>query len=164
MMKGSIDIATLAIVMVPMSIFLIFSGQQLSKAAIDTSLRSSFELGKNKFKAQNKLYQVLHYRPTPSDKPLYKKIVNLKASNNPDSINSTIQDRAFQVMSADSSMYYEVVINYPDGSKIEASTWDNPDSSWMHYLPDPNTKRVGGINLPSPKKGTITVNIRVLSG
>lgn len=163
-MKGSIDIVTLVIVMVPMSIFLIIGGQRLSKAAIDTSLQSSYDVGTEKFKSQNKIYQILHSRETVSDEPLYKKIVRLPVASNPDSLNSSIESQAHDLLSRDTENYYEFIVQYPDGDQLKASTWTDPStSSTMSLSPNPNTRERAEIHLPSPREGFVEVSIRVLS-
>lgn len=162
-MKGSIDIVTLVIVMVPMSIFLIFGGQRLSKASIDTSLKASYHVGQEQVKSQNKIYQVLNYRNKMSDEPLYKKIVRLPVSPNPDSLNNTIQEGAHKLLLQDTENFYQFVVEYPDGDKIKASTWNDPSNADIPLTSKPTTYESAKIHLPSPKDGFIDVSIRALS-
>ncbi|MFB6180584.1 MAG: hypothetical protein ABEJ93_01775 [Candidatus Nanohalobium sp.] len=177
-MKGSLDIATLVVVMIPMSIFLIFGGQQLSKAQLNTDLQASLEYGKERFKGYNKLYQVMTYRPDNSSEPLYRKIVKYQASSNKEDLEETIENRINLVLRDDYKHYYQVNIWYPgkrvvhvrlpggggkDLPQLKNATFQRPTLHPGVSSRFPNTHRVAVMNLPSPEKGFITVEMRALS-
>ncbi len=152
MKKGSIDIATLVVVMVPMAIFLIFSGQRLSRAAIDTELDASYTTGKQEFQGKNLAYQILHYRPSDGDEPLYKKITRYPNSDNQNSLKNTIKSRAKTILTKQSSPF-KLKIEFPRTDEVITAKPDDFSGVNMN-------DEVAHVGLASAAKGLIAVKVK----
>lgn len=128
--KGSIDIATLVIVMVPMTLFLLIGGQRLSKTAIQTDLGAELDFNKKSYEGEVIAYQVLNYRGQVGDETIRDKIRRLPYSDNPQDLNDTIKNTAQNILQKyNSNAYYrnefQLVIDYPDNGRIIASSTGN---------------------------------------